>query len=107
MGDGEVPLIIMCDADEAEQLAGVLRDIGLDAHASERRNLDGAMASDWIIAAAVATQAISHVIRSLQPFFDRRKIREIKFGDTIIKDVQAEDAAQLITLIQNLAEKGD
>ncbi len=107
MGDDVVPLIIMCDADEAEQLAGALRDIGLEVHASERRNLDGAMASDWIIAAAVAAQAMSHVIRSLQPFFDRRKIREIKFGDTIIKDVQAKDAAQLIALIQGPVEKGD
>lgn len=105
MGDAEVPLIITCDAGEAERLAQALRDAGLEVHASERRNLDGAAASEWIIASAVAVQAMSHVIRSLLPFFQGRKIRELKFGDTVMKDVQPEDAAMLIALIRDPGEK--
>ncbi len=40
------------------------------------------------------------IIRSLQPFFDRR-IRQIKFGDTVLTDIQPEDAAKLIELIRD------
>jgi hypothetical protein len=107
MKDTEAPLIITSDADEAEQLVKALREAGLEVQASERRNLDGAAASEWIIAAVATMQAMPHIIRSLQPFFDRRKIRQIKFGDTVLKDIQPEDAAKLIKLIRSQGEKGD
>lgn len=104
MGDTETPLIIRCDADVAGQLVSALRDIGLEVHASERRNLDGATASEWIIAAAVAMQAASRVIRSLEPFFNRR-ITEVTFGDVVLKDVHPDDAAKLITQIRDPGEE--
>jgi hypothetical protein len=105
MKDTEAPLIITADADEAEQLTQALRAVGLEVQASERRNLDGAAAPEWIIAAVAGIQAMPRIIRSLQPFFDRRKIRQIKFGDTVLKDVQPEDAAKLIELIRGQDEK--
>lgn len=105
MGDTETPLIIRCDADVAEQLVSALRDVGLEVHASERRNLDGAAASEWIIAAAVAMQAASRVIRSLEPFFNRRMITEVTFGNVVLKNVHPDDAAKLITQIRDPGEE--
>jgi hypothetical protein len=46
-------------------------------------------------------QAMPRIIRSPKPFFDRRKIRQIKFGGTVLKDVQPEDAAKLVELIRD------
>lgn len=104
MGDTEVPLIITCGRDVAEKLVKALHDAGLEVHASERRNLDGAAASEWIVAAAVAVAAVSRVIRSLQPFFGH-EIEEITFGDVSIKGIQPDDAAKLIALIRDTGEE--
>jgi hypothetical protein len=100
MGDAEVPLVITCDADEAEQLVEALRGTGLEVYASERRNLDGAAASEWVIAAAATMQAVAPILRALMPFFDRRRVRVFKFGDLVMQDVQPEDAAMLIAKLR-------
>lgn len=105
MGNSESTLIIMCDADEAEQVVRALRTLDLDVQASERRNLDGAAASMWILALPAAMQAMPRIIGALQPFFDRRKIRRIQFGDTVLEEVQPEDAAKLIEQIRGQGQK--
>ena len=105
MGDTESPLIITCDADEAEQVVRALRTLDLDVQASERRNLDGATASMWILALPATIQAMPRIVRALQPFFNRRKIRRIQFGDTMLEEVQPEDAAKLIEQIRSQGEK--
>ena len=72
-----------------------------DVQTSPRRQLDGASATTWVVAATVAIRAMPLVINALRDFLTRNNVREIKFGDVSITNPRPEDTEQLMEVIRD------
>ena len=106
MNNLDTTFIFVCDAVSVEQLRTTLEEQGAIIQASPRRQLDGASAASWIVAATVAMRTAPLVINALREFLTRNNVREIKVGDISIVNPRPEDTDRLLEAIRSRDNDG-
>lgn len=106
MSEVDTTFLFVCDAADVEQLRVSLEEQGAITQASPRRQLDGASAASWVLAATVSARAIPLIINSIREFLTRNNVREIKVGDTSIVNPRPEDTAKLLEAIRHRSSDG-
>ncbi|WP_433579234.1 hypothetical protein [Nocardia brasiliensis] len=92
--------VIACEADEVDEIDSSLRENGVTAQRSPRRQLDGAAATTWVLVAGVAIQSAPAILASLRDLLVRKRVSELKFGDVTITNPNPEDVAKLIEVLR-------
>ena len=64
-------------------------------HVTERRNLDGDMAS-WIVIATLASQALPHILNFIKDYVTGNKVKRIKIGDFEVENPTSEMIDQIM-----------
>jgi hypothetical protein len=94
-------LILTCTAEDVDAVQEFFTAQEADVQASPRRQLDGASATTWIVAATFAIKAAPLMVNALREFLTRNNVREIKFGDVSITNPRPEDTEKLIEVIRD------
>lgn len=71
---------------------------GSQCQISERRNLDGSVAT-WIVVANLAITAIPHILTFIKDQLASRRVTHIKVGDLEIHNPSADDLERFRTLV--------
>ncbi|MDB5910961.1 MAG: hypothetical protein JWP34_5075 [Massilia sp.] len=89
-------LMITCDEELVAPLHELMRSRGLDAQASERRNLDGAALTSWLVLAGVAVKVAPELLREITGFLGRDRVRRIEYDGFVIENPRPQDVDELV-----------
>lgn len=105
MNDNDITLLVTCDAAIVDDLRDALTGFDATVQTSPRRQLDGASAMSWLLAATVAIRTAPMLVNALREFLTRNNIRVIKIGDVSITNPRPEDVPMLLDAIHSHDQK--
>jgi hypothetical protein len=88
-------LMILCEEEIVKSLTVWFREHSIEAQASPRRNLDGAVLP-WLVVAALAIKAAPDTLRALGDFLTRTRVKSIEYRGIVISNPRPEDVDHLI-----------
>lgn len=84
-------IVIECDDGEAASLADSLRNDGMTAQASSRKNLDGSTALQWIVVAVVAADSATTLVNRVIDAISRHRVQRIEYNGLVIVNPRPND----------------
>lgn len=96
---GQPVMMIVCDKAAVHEIEQVLSTYDIAFQSSERRNLDGAALTSWIVLAGVAVKVAPDLIRALTEFLRRHQVQRIEYGTIVIDRPRSQDVDAILQKI--------
>jgi hypothetical protein len=96
MTEEQIVLLIDCGEPLLEPIKSMLASHDLDVQSSQRRDMDGAVATSFLVLASIAIRTAPVLLDAITRFLQRHQVRRIEFGDYAIDNPRPEDIEELV-----------